>query len=169
MRAARLPSLAFLSLFALLAPIPVPMAADAGDKGAGHGAAKESHGDAKEAHGGKEEESASGGLFNAPREVDIPVMVVPVTAEDGTILSYAYMTLQVEVIGTDVWTVRAKIPFLQDAFLKEMFSRSIATADGSGQVDVDLMRARLKARASGVLEKGTVTQIIVKQLDIGPA
>ncbi|NWG46586.1 MAG: hypothetical protein HXY25_08565 [Alphaproteobacteria bacterium] len=165
----RLAVLAALALAILLVPVPRPAQVMAGS-GGGESASKGGHGEERSAKGGHgEEEAASGGLFNAPREVDIPTMVAPVVGEGGAILAYAYLTLQVEVQGVDVWAVREKIPFLQDAFLREIFARSIARGEGPVAVDEAALAARLKAQASAVIDKGTVTRIIIKKMDIGPA
>ena len=111
----------------------------------------------------KDEEPTSGGLFNAPREVDLPMLVVPV-GEGGKLHRYAYVALQLEVLGADVWQVREKIPFIQDAFIREVFSASVARADNPEEIDEDSLKARLKERATGVLQDDTVKRIIIKQV-----
>ena len=51
-------------------------------------------------------------------------------------------------------------PRLQDAFLRELYSRTIATGDAAGNVDFDGMKKRLLKQARAVLGNDKVIDVL---------
>jgi hypothetical protein len=93
----------------------------------------------------------------AATAVAIPPILAPMVV-DGRLQGYAHLTITIQPRGMDkVLTVREKVPFLQDAFLRELNQGSIVKADDHTAVDTEAVTARLMARLNRVLPAGTVS------------
>ena len=78
---------------------------------------------------------------------------------------YAYITVALAPSGRDkVGAIREKMPFLQDAFLREVNKSSIVKAEDAKAVDADSIKARLTARMNQILPQGTVGELKLQQI-----
>ena len=62
--------------------------------------------------------------------------------------------------------IRDKIPFLQDAFLRELNKGTILKADDPKAVDTGAMKPRLVVRMNQILPPGTVAELKFDQVVI---
>jgi hypothetical protein len=62
--------------------------------------------------------------------------------------------------------VRDKQPFLQDAFVRDVNAKGVATADDPQAVDIPALEARLKADAVRVMGAGKIKMITVCTVNI---
>jgi hypothetical protein len=121
---------------------------------------------AKEEGAGK----AKGAKDGAPDsvDVDLPAIFAPMIS-GGQLTAYAYLTVSLTpATPAKALDIRAKVPFLQDAILREVNGQSIVKAEDAKQVDVDMLKVRLMKRVAGVLPAGTVTDIKFEQVVIAP-
>jgi hypothetical protein len=82
---------------------------------------------------------------------------------------YAYIAVSLAPAGRDkVVTIREKMPFLQDAFLRELNKTPIVKADDPKTVDADAVKTRLVARMNQVLPAGTVAELKLGQIVLVP-
>lgn len=106
-------------------------------------------------------------------DVELPAMFAPMVV-DQRLQSYAYITIALTPTGANkVLAIREKVPFLRDAFLRELNKGTIVKADDPKTVDTAAVKARLMARMKSVLPDGTVAdlkleQIVMAPLDGGP-
>jgi hypothetical protein len=138
-------------LLILLAAIAVPaMAAEAG----GHGAAGP-------------EGARKGGAPGT--NVDMPFLVAPVMGDDGKLTGYAYISnrLTAASVGA-VLAVREKLPFIQDAFVRDVNGRAITQPGHPDQVDMPGLEARLLADAQKVTGAGKVKTITICTVQMAP-
>jgi hypothetical protein len=83
--------------------------------------------------------------------------------------SYAYLTVALTPASpAKVFDIRAKVPFLQDAFLREVNKGTIVKADDSKMVDSVAVKARLTARMNAILPPGTVSDLKLEQIVYAP-
>jgi hypothetical protein len=67
-----------------------------------------------------------------------------------------------------VLTIREKVPFLQDAFLRELNGAPIVKADDPKSVDEAALKARLLARVNQILPPGTVAELKFEPIVVAP-
>jgi len=60
------------------------------------------------------------------------------------------------------------VPFLQDAFLRELNGATIAKADDPKSVDETALKARLVARVNQILPAGTVAELKFQPIVVAP-
>jgi hypothetical protein len=60
--------------------------------------------------------------------------------------------------------IREKMPFLRDAFLREVNKASIVKADDLKVVDTVALKARLLLRVDQIFPKGTVSDLKFQQI-----
>lgn len=78
-----------------------------------------------------------------PTVVVVPVIVLPITTQDGELLHYGYILIHLEIPNPlNRWDVEANIPYIKDAFIKELHSRS-NTIPGTEELNVEGLRQRL--------------------------
>lgn len=98
------------------------------------------------------------GAPNDPN-VDMPGLVSPVIV-DGELHRYVYLSLKLKLSGTDQRSmILEKIPYLQDAFLREVHGGSIAFNNDPSIVDEAGVVKRLMHVCEGVVGVGPVKQI----------
>jgi hypothetical protein len=104
----------------------------------------------------------------AATAVVLPPILAPMVV-DGRLQGYAHLTLSIQPRGMDkVLMVREKVPFLQDAFLRELNQSSIVKADDHAAVDTEAMTTRLMARLNHILPAGTVASLKVENVVLVP-
>jgi hypothetical protein len=109
-----------------------------------------------------------GAAPQGPVDVELPPILAPMVV--GTRLeSYAYITVALVPSGPDkVLGIREKVPFLRDAFLRELNKTSIVKADDPKAVDDAAVKTRLTERAKQILPAGTISELKLQQVVITP-
>ena len=103
-----------------------------------------------------------------PVDVSLPPILAPMVVE-GRLESYAYITIVLKPAApAGVLAIREKVPFLQDAFLRELNGASIVKAGDPKAVDEAAVRARLIARLSPILPAGTVAELNFEPIVLAP-
>jgi len=130
-------------------------------------AAEEAHGK-PETHGksashGKEE--AKGG--EPGTNVDMPFLMAPMTNAEGKLTGYAYISSRITATS-DVTAnqVRDKIAFIQDAFVRDVNAKEIATSGDPATVDNAALQTRLLADARKVVGASKLVSIAIMQVQI---
>jgi hypothetical protein len=101
-------------------------------------------------------------------DVELPAIFAPMIV-DARLESYAYLTIALTPARADkVLVIREKVPFLQDAFLRELNKGSIVKAGDPKSVDVEAVKARLIARVKQVLPEGTISDLKLEQIVVAP-
>ena len=99
-----------------------------------------------------------------PTDVELPPILAPIVV-DNRLDSYAYITIQLTpASGDKVFTIREKVPFLRDSFLREVNKTSIGKANDPKTVDQPALKSRLLARMNEILPKGTVSDLKFEQI-----
>src|SRR5438105_4585761 len=81
-----------------------------------------------------------------PVDIQLPPILSPMVVA-SRLEGYAYITVALTPGAQDkVVAIRDKMPFLQDAFLREVNKTPIVKADNPKAVDADAVKARLSAR-----------------------
>jgi hypothetical protein len=136
----------FLFYAALLCVACAPMAWASG----GGGKAKESHGETK-----PEREIGAPGVPS----IDMPPLIAPVIVS-GELAHYMHFGVSLKLTDDNHKTaVLKKVPYLQDAFLREVHGVSIALDNSPDVVDEKGLKARLIAVCVKVLGEGIVKDI----------
>lgn len=101
--------------------------------------------------------------------VDMPYLMAPVTGEDGKLTGYAYISSRLTAAsGAAVLTVREKLPFIQDAFVRDVNDHQVTPSGQPDQVDMPALEARLLADARGVVGAGKVKAITICTVQMAP-
>jgi len=116
------------------------------------------------------------GADNPPpgTRVEMPILIAPMVV-DGNLISYAYVSsIIVATSPSAAVEVRAKVPFIQDAFVREVNRASIVTKDGDAgkdsgtEVDKAGLASRLLATARRVAGAGKVAEVRLAAIKISP-
>jgi hypothetical protein len=103
-----------------------------------------------------------------PTDVELPPILAPIVV-DNRLDSYAYITiLLTPASGDKVFTIREKVPFLRDGFLREVNKTSIGKTNDPKTVDQPALKTRLLARMNEILPKGTVSDLKFEQIVLTP-
>jgi hypothetical protein len=99
--------------------------------------------------------------------VEMPFLMAPLTDADGKLTGYAYLSTRLTAVS-DVYalTVREKLPYIQDAMVRDVNNQGVAVAADPEQVDVKGVEARLLADAAKVVGAGKVKLITVCTVQI---
>ena len=99
--------------------------------------------------------------------VDLEFLMAPLTGADGKLIGYAYINPRLTVVSEALVTpVRDKVPFIQDAFVRDVNAKSVATGHDPQQVDIARVEARLLANANKVMGPGKVKMITICTVQI---
>jgi hypothetical protein len=113
--------------------------------------------------GGKEGEKGG----KAGTNVDMPFLMAPLTSEDGKLTGYAYISTRLTAASeATTLIVREKIPFIQDAMVRDVNGADVTTAEDREQIDIPKLEARLLGDAKKVLGAGKVKRITVCTVQI---
>jgi hypothetical protein len=103
----------------------------------------------------------------AGTNVDMPFLMAPLTNEDGKLTGYAYISSRLTAASeATTLIVREKIPYIQDAMVRDVNGADVSAAEDREQVDIPKLEARLMADARKVLGAGKVKQITVCTVQI---
>ena len=123
---------------------------------------KAEHGEAKKE--GKEGEAKKG---KPGTNVDMPFLMAPLTNAEGKLTGYAYIsTLLIAKSDTIALAVREKLPFIQDAMVRDVNGNVVTTAEDPQSVDVPRLEKRLLTDAQKVMGADKVKQITVCTVQI---
>lgn len=101
--------------------------------------------------------------------IDMPFLMAPLTDADGKLSGYAYVSSRLTATSdAGAGLVRDKIPFIQDAFVRDVNAAEIATSGDPVTVDNPALAARLLADARRVVGAGKVASIAIMQVQIAP-
>ncbi|HVZ70463.1 MAG TPA: hypothetical protein VG891_13460 [Rhizomicrobium sp.] len=133
---------------ALIALLAVPALAAEGEKQA----AKDTH-----------EKNAPG------TSVEMPSIISPMNDTDGRLAGYAYITCTIIAKTPDVAVaIRAKTPFIQDAFVRDVNKKPVALASDITQVDRPGVAQRFLADARKVMGSGKVVSLSITAVQMSP-
>jgi hypothetical protein len=123
-------------------------------------------------HGAKAESGEHGEKGEAKKgkpgtNVDLPNLMAPLTNEEGKLIGYAYLTPRLTATSESiVTTVREKLPFIQDAMLRDVNAASVSSGDDPQQVDVPGVEKRLLTQAAKVMGAGKVKLVTLCTIQI---
>jgi hypothetical protein len=99
--------------------------------------------------------------------VDLEFLMAPLTGANGKLLGYAYINPRLTVVSEGFVTpVREKAAFIQDAFIRDINARGVATAGNPQKVDIAGVEARLLANVNKIMGPGKVRMITVCTVQI---
>jgi hypothetical protein len=131
------------------------------------GAAKPAEGKVGKAGEGKSGEGKKGGP--AGTNVDMPYLIAPLTDADGKLIGYAYLSSRLTAMSDTIGlAVRDKLPFIQDAMLRDVNAEPISTADDPEKVDIQGVEKRLFSDAAKVMGAGKVRLFTLCTVQISP-
>lgn len=100
--------------------------------------------------------------------VEMPFLMAPLTGSDGKLSGYAYISTRLTATSAaGALEVRDKIAFIQDVFVRDVNSVSVAK-QGNDTVDSQALEARLLTDARKVMGTGKVASIAIVQLQVAP-
>lgn len=98
--------------------------------------------------------------------VEMPILVAPMVV-DGKLIAYAYVSSTVVTTSPEAAiAVRAKTPFIQDAFIRDVNGPTIVQAGAPDKVDSEGLKARLLGDLRRVMGGGKVTAITFTALKV---
>jgi len=103
-----------------------------------------------------------------PVDVTMPTILAPMVV-DSRLENYAYITIVLEpATPAGVLAIREKVPFLQDAFLRELNGATIVKANDPKAVDEAGLKTRLMGRVNQILPAGTVAELKLQPIVVAP-
>jgi hypothetical protein len=112
---------------------------------------------------------AAGVKAGAPgTNVEMPFLIAPMS-KDGKLLGYAYISSKM-VTSSPAATisVREKLAFIQDAFVRDVSAKPIGKADDPRAVDTELLNARLVAVARRIAGSDKVVRMMFIAVQFAP-
>lgn len=104
----------------------------------------------------------------AGTSVEMPYLIAPLS-EGNNLLAYAYVSCR--IIGASTAAaleIHRKVPFIQDAFVRDVNASSIGKPDDPMAVDNTTLEPRLLALAKRVMGPGKVVDLKLIQVQISP-
>ncbi len=98
--------------------------------------------------------------------VEMPYLIAPIIVDDR-LVAYAYVSSK--IVGTSSQAaidIRLKLPFIQDAFVRDVNASAIGTAADPSKVDEAGLVARLLADAKRIVGSGRVADLKLIQVQI---
>ena len=99
------------------------------------------------------------------RELDIPVVTVPLVDDRGRLVEYAFVGIRIRAESSSkIDRIKADLPLLQDALVRAVNGPPLASA---ATADADLRAAllvRIKTAASSVIANGATAEVLVKDV-----
>ncbi len=100
--------------------------------------------------------------------VEMPFLMAPMS-QDGNLLGYAYISSKLICASPNACiAVRQKLAFVQDAFVRDVYSKPIALASDPKEVDKDLLNARLTAAAKRIVGDDKVRHMSFIEIKFSP-
>jgi hypothetical protein len=102
--------------------------------------------------------------------VDMPFLIAPLNDGEGKLVGYAYVSARIQATSmAAVADVREKIPFIQDAFVRDVNGKPINTPEAPEEVSKPALIARLIAIAKRIVGPGKIASYTITQLQIASA
>jgi len=100
--------------------------------------------------------------------VEMPYLIAPVIV-DGALFANAYVSSKI-IATTPAATivVRDKLPFIQDAFVRDVNAAPIGKASDAHVVDVPALMARLLADAKRVVGPNVIDSVEITRVQMSP-
>jgi hypothetical protein len=99
--------------------------------------------------------------------VDMPLLMAPLTNQEGKLSGYAYISSRLTASSEGAVTdVREKLPFIQDAMVRDINNTGVTTVDDHEKVDIAGVESRLLANARKVMGASKVKQITICTVQI---
>jgi hypothetical protein len=99
----------------------------------------------------------------------MPAIISPMVDTDGRLAGYAYITSTIIAKSPDVAVaIRAKTPFIQDAFVREVNDKPVALASDPTQVDKPGVAARFLADARKIMGANKVVSLAITAVQMSP-
>jgi hypothetical protein len=101
--------------------------------------------------------------------VEMPYLIAPIVV-DNKLTAYAYISSKIVATSPSAAIdIRAKTPFIQDAFVRDVNAIPVGAAAAPAKIDSEILAARLlkdtrRIMGSGKVVKVGITQIQVAQL-----
>jgi hypothetical protein len=114
-------------------------------------------------------EKSEGGKTGGPAgtNVDLQYLMAPLGDADGKLLGYAYITARLTASSdSDTLVVRDKMPFIQDALVRDVNAGPVATAADPQKIDVPGVEARLLADARRVVGAARIKVVTVCTIQV---
>jgi hypothetical protein len=100
--------------------------------------------------------------------VEMPYLIAPVTVDDK-LVSYAYISGKIVATSPSAAIeVRAKLPFVQDAFVRDVNGASVATANDVAAIDQASLSARLLRDARRIVGTDKIATIAITRVQLAP-
>jgi hypothetical protein len=100
--------------------------------------------------------------------VEMPYLMAPMS-QGGKLLGYAYISSKLICSSPSACiTVREKLAFIQDGFVREVNAKPISLADDPTAVDRDLLNSRLTAKAKQIVGERKVVNMVFLQVQFAP-
>ena len=100
--------------------------------------------------------------------VEMPYLIAPVIVNDH-LTAYAYVSSKIVATSpANAIEVRAKLAFIQDAFVRDVNARPIGKPDDPATVDAESLKARLLADAKRIVGAGKVLNIVFVAIQMSP-
>jgi hypothetical protein len=111
-------------------------------------------------------ETASPGEHIPGTSVEMPYLIAPMTI-DGKLVSYAYVSSRI-VAGSPSAAigVRAKTPFIQDAYVRDVNRTPISNGADPPQIDTNMLIKRLFADARQIVGEDKVSEVQLIKIQI---
>jgi len=98
--------------------------------------------------------------------VEMPFLIAPMCV-DGKLTGYAYISSKVVTTSRDSsLEVRNKIPFIQDAFVRDVNGSPIGKANDPKTVDNAALVARLTADVKRIVGTAKISTVVIIQVQI---
>jgi hypothetical protein len=96
---------------------------------------------------------------SGPPNMDMPAFMAPVTVA-GALSHYVYLVVRFEFPSeSEKSIVREKVPYIQDAFLRDVHAQSIALNGDPEKIDEAGLAARLKAKTDAIVGPNVITSV----------
>lgn len=100
--------------------------------------------------------------------VEMPYLIAPVVV-DGALTANAYVSSRIIAVSPAATiVVRAKLPFIQDAFVRDVNGAPIGEASDPSKVDVPALSARLLADVRRVVGANLVDTVEIIRIQTSP-
>jgi flagellar basal body-associated protein FliL len=114
----------------------------------------------------KSETREKGSGFSGPRipTVQMPALVTPVVV-NGELNHYVFLSVTLELTSDEHKNkMLEKIPYLQDAYLREVHGASVARDNDPAVIDEEGLKARLMRVSAAVVGAGIVKTITLRNV-----
>jgi hypothetical protein len=100
--------------------------------------------------------------------VEMPYLIAPLNDGD-TLVAYAYISCKIIASSPNFAVdIRDKVPFIQDAFVRDVNATNIGKADAPQTVDNTALAARLLTDVRKVMKPGSVADVQLIEVQIRP-